>query len=221
MPSVERSKAATQDLARAGGLDATVEIVEYDPAWPALYAAERERLKPFLAGADLHHFGSTAVPGLAAKPVIDMIALVADLDAPIAALVSRAGYQFPKPSTRRSHTGASSATRPPPTAPITCTSWTSRESWSAACASVTACAPTRPRRRIRRHEAHARPAPPQRPGGIHRGQERIHPPTRSAPAAAWRCILTVFTRPGAHPIYSHHFARRAGRFRARGRGASS
>lgn len=96
MPSVERSKAATQDLARAGGLDATVEIVEYDPAWPALYAAERERLKPFLAGAELHHFGSTAVPGLAAKPVIDMIALVADLDAPIAALVSRAGYQYPR-----------------------------------------------------------------------------------------------------------------------------
>jgi GrpB-like predicted nucleotidyltransferase (UPF0157 family) len=75
--------------------NAPVEIVEYDPAWPALYAAERERLRPLLADAEIHHFGSTAVPGLAAKPVIDMIALVGDLDAPVAALVSDAGYQFP------------------------------------------------------------------------------------------------------------------------------
>lgn len=96
MASSDRRRAVAADLARAGGLDAAVEIVEYDPAWPALYATEDERLKPFLAGAELHHFGSTAVPGLAAKPVIDMIALVADLDAPIAALVSRAGYQFPQ-----------------------------------------------------------------------------------------------------------------------------
>jgi GrpB-like predicted nucleotidyltransferase (UPF0157 family) len=49
-----------------------------------------------LGGAEIHHFGSTAVPGLAAKPVIDMIALVDDLDLPIAALVAGAGYQFPE-----------------------------------------------------------------------------------------------------------------------------
>ncbi len=82
---------------RAGGRNAPVEIVTYDPAWPATYAAERDRLTPLLpAGAQLHHFGSTAVPGLAAKPVIDMIALVDDLDAPIAALVQHAGYQYPQ-----------------------------------------------------------------------------------------------------------------------------
>jgi GrpB-like predicted nucleotidyltransferase (UPF0157 family) len=63
-----------------------VEIVEYDPAWPAAFEAERTRLAPLLAGAEIHHFGSTAVPGLAAKPVIDMIARVGDLDAPIGAL---------------------------------------------------------------------------------------------------------------------------------------
>ena len=81
---------------RAGGRNAPVEIVTYDPAWPATYAAERDRLTPLLpAGAQLHHFGSTAVPGLAAKPVIDMIALVSDLDAPISALVQRGGYQYP------------------------------------------------------------------------------------------------------------------------------
>lgn len=73
-----------------------MQIIEYDSAWPAAYAAERERLVPLLpTGVQLHHFGSTAVPGLAAKPVIDMIALVDDLDEPITALVQRGGYQYP------------------------------------------------------------------------------------------------------------------------------
>lgn len=96
MPPTDPRSVALADLARAGGRNAPVEIVEYDPAWPAAYAAERERLAPLLpAGVQLHHFGSTAVPGLAAKPVIDMIALVDDLDAPIAVLVQRGGYQYP------------------------------------------------------------------------------------------------------------------------------
>ncbi|HZL48586.1 MAG TPA: GrpB family protein [Solirubrobacteraceae bacterium] len=96
MPAADPRSAALEDLARAGGRNAEVEIVEYDPAWPVAYAAERERLAPLLpAGVQLHHFGSTAVPGLAAKPVIDMIALVDDLDAPIAALAQHAGYQYP------------------------------------------------------------------------------------------------------------------------------
>lgn len=96
MTSPETSRAAAKDLARAGGRDAPVEIIEYDSAWPALYEAERERLMPLLAGAELHHFGSTAVLGLEAKPVVDMIALVDDLDALIAALVAEAGYRFPE-----------------------------------------------------------------------------------------------------------------------------
>jgi GrpB-like predicted nucleotidyltransferase (UPF0157 family) len=95
--TADRRTAALEDLARAGGRNAPVEIVEYDPAWPVAYAAERERLAPLLAaGVQLHHFGSTAVPGLAAKPVIDMIALVDDLDAPITALVQHGGYQYPQ-----------------------------------------------------------------------------------------------------------------------------
>ncbi len=74
-------EAAARDLAREGGGDAAIEIVDYDPSWPVSYEAERERLEPLLGGGCLHHFGSTAVPGLAAKPVIDMIALVRDLGA--------------------------------------------------------------------------------------------------------------------------------------------
>jgi GrpB-like predicted nucleotidyltransferase (UPF0157 family) len=96
MPLSDRHSAAAEDLARAGGRDAPVEIVEYDAAWPASYEAERERLAPLLEGVEIHHFGSTAVPGLAAKPVIDMIALVSGLDAPIASLVDGAGYEFPR-----------------------------------------------------------------------------------------------------------------------------
>jgi GrpB-like predicted nucleotidyltransferase (UPF0157 family) len=97
MSSTEnRRAAAAEDLARAGGRNAPVEIVDYDPAWSAAFEVERQRLAPLLDGVEIHHFGSTAVPGLAAKPVIDMIALVPDLDAPIAALVAQAGYQFPE-----------------------------------------------------------------------------------------------------------------------------
>lgn len=91
-----RAIAAAEDLARAGEADAPVQVADYDPAWPASFEAERSRLMPLLDGADIHHIGSTAVPGLAAKPTIDMMALVADIDAPVAALVECAGYQFPR-----------------------------------------------------------------------------------------------------------------------------
>jgi GrpB-like predicted nucleotidyltransferase (UPF0157 family) len=95
MPPPDRRSAAAEDLARSGVRDAVVEIVDYDPAWPAMYEAERKRLAPLLGGVEIHHFGSTSVPGLAAKPVIDMITLIPNLDAPIATLVESAGYQFP------------------------------------------------------------------------------------------------------------------------------
>lgn len=57
-------------------------VVPYDPDWPRLFEAERARLaavlEPWLA-AGIHHIGSTAVPGLAAKPIIDMLAGVREL----------------------------------------------------------------------------------------------------------------------------------------------
>lgn len=95
MALADRQAAAAADLARAGEANAPVQIIDYDPGWPVSFQAERKRLMPLLGRADIHHIGSTAVPGLAAKPVIDMMALVPDIDAPIAALVERAGYQFP------------------------------------------------------------------------------------------------------------------------------
>jgi GrpB-like predicted nucleotidyltransferase (UPF0157 family) len=58
-------------------------VVPYDPEWPRRFEAERvllERvLAPWLEGG-IHHVGSTAVPALAAKPVIDMVAGVRDLE---------------------------------------------------------------------------------------------------------------------------------------------
>ncbi|MBP7690924.1 MAG: GrpB family protein [Anaerolineales bacterium] len=59
-----------------------VVVVAYDPAWPALAAAESARLRASLDDNVLaiHHFGSTAVPGLCAKPVLDLLPVVADLD---------------------------------------------------------------------------------------------------------------------------------------------
>jgi GrpB-like predicted nucleotidyltransferase (UPF0157 family) len=92
----ERRRSAPHDLALKGAGDGPIEIVEYEPSWPAFYIAERERLVSLLPGLRIHHIGSTAVPGLAAKPVIDMIALVDDLEANIAHLVKRAGYQLPE-----------------------------------------------------------------------------------------------------------------------------
>jgi GrpB-like predicted nucleotidyltransferase (UPF0157 family) len=64
-------------------LAAPIAVVEYDAQWPHSFESERglleQMLTPWLEGG-IHHIGSTSVPGLAAKPVIDMIAGVRDLD---------------------------------------------------------------------------------------------------------------------------------------------
>ena len=91
----DRRGAAAHDLALEGAGDGPIEIVEHEHSWPAFFVAERARLGALLPGIEIHHIGSTAVYGLAAKPVIDMIALVDDLEANIAAAVQRAGYELP------------------------------------------------------------------------------------------------------------------------------
>ena len=56
-------------------LDLKVRIVDYDPGWPLMYEEERARLSGALGDAieEIQHIGSTAVPGLGAKPVIDIL----------------------------------------------------------------------------------------------------------------------------------------------------
>jgi len=71
----EAAHAAERDLPQGRIL-----IVDYDPDWPARYrvAAERVRLALGARVLSLDHVGSTAVPGLAAKPIIDINLVVAD-----------------------------------------------------------------------------------------------------------------------------------------------
>jgi GrpB-like predicted nucleotidyltransferase (UPF0157 family) len=90
-----RRAAAVRDLARSGELDARIELVAYDPSWPARFAAEAERLGGLLPGITWHHIGSTAVPGLPAKPIIDVMALVEDLDALLPVLTGQGAYSYP------------------------------------------------------------------------------------------------------------------------------
>ncbi|GAA4676561.1 GrpB family protein [Frondihabitans cladoniiphilus] len=56
---------------------------EYDDRWPALYEGHEQRIRDALAPAraEIHHIGSTSVPGLAAKPIVDVVVAVADITA--------------------------------------------------------------------------------------------------------------------------------------------
>lgn len=53
-----------------------VALVPYDPHWSALFTAERDRLLGLFPAQllDVQHIGSTAIPGMAAKPIIDLMA---------------------------------------------------------------------------------------------------------------------------------------------------
>lgn len=60
-----------------------VVVVPYDPAWPQAYALAAAEVRPAMGGTliEIHHIGSTSIPGIHAKPVIDMLAVVTDLNA--------------------------------------------------------------------------------------------------------------------------------------------
>lgn len=85
-------------MARA--LSEPVELSEYDPAWPALFEAEADALRVVLPPEFLgriEHIGSTAVPGLAAKPIIDILVESSNLrrvQEEIAPVLTACGYEF-------------------------------------------------------------------------------------------------------------------------------
>jgi GrpB-like predicted nucleotidyltransferase (UPF0157 family) len=61
----------------------SVFVTPYDPDWPRRFEAERALLEDVLGlwlKGGIHHIGSTAIPGMAAKPIIDMMAGVGDLE---------------------------------------------------------------------------------------------------------------------------------------------
>ena len=89
-------------------LEAPVEIVPYDSSWPIRFQEEadvlRRALATWLAGA-IEHIGSTAIPGLAAKPVIDIMAGVQTLEEsrPAIAVATELGYSYAPYQADREH----------------------------------------------------------------------------------------------------------------------
>jgi GrpB-like predicted nucleotidyltransferase (UPF0157 family) len=73
------------------------EVVDYDPRWPLWFAEIRARVTPYLGDLPHHieHVGSTAVPGLAAKPIIDLdiVLPTADLVPVAIERLTAAGYR--------------------------------------------------------------------------------------------------------------------------------
>jgi GrpB-like predicted nucleotidyltransferase (UPF0157 family) len=59
-------------------------ICPYDPSWPESFDRQRDRIAPLLSvwiAREIEHIGSTAVPGLPAKNIVDMLAVVGDVHA--------------------------------------------------------------------------------------------------------------------------------------------
>ncbi len=75
-----------------------ITVLNYDPEWPLKYMRERNRIFEILGDncLSVYHIGSTSVPGLAAKPVIDIMAVVRSLEQADsdAGKFSAAGYEY-------------------------------------------------------------------------------------------------------------------------------
>ena len=85
------------DNRRSNRLGCLIEVVDYDRAWPARFEQLREEYERALAGVPIRgieHVGSTSVPGLAAKPVIDIDIVVATAQVPRAIeAMERVGFR--------------------------------------------------------------------------------------------------------------------------------
>jgi GrpB-like predicted nucleotidyltransferase (UPF0157 family) len=74
----------------------TLEVVPYDPQWPARFEQEADRIRGAL-GSNLRvieHVGSSSVPGLAAKAIVDIALSVEDFDALDFGALERLGYRY-------------------------------------------------------------------------------------------------------------------------------
>lgn len=71
----------------------TIVVVPYDEKWPEMFEAESLLIQTLLGGVkNVHHIGSTSVPGLSAKPVIDILLEVSDISELDNSAMIRAGY---------------------------------------------------------------------------------------------------------------------------------
>lgn len=82
----------------------------HDPAWPALFGRERARVASALGAwlvGPVEHIGSTAVPGLPAKPIVDMLARITDYDRAsgmVAAMAAIGWVHAPEPHDQKTRT---------------------------------------------------------------------------------------------------------------------
>jgi GrpB-like predicted nucleotidyltransferase (UPF0157 family) len=71
-------------------------LVDWNPLWPEAFEQEAARLRQALGGSALviEHYGSTSVPGLRAKPIIDLLIGVADIDEGLTMIEPMAGLGY-------------------------------------------------------------------------------------------------------------------------------
>jgi GrpB-like predicted nucleotidyltransferase (UPF0157 family) len=78
-------------------VDEPIRLAPYDPSWPDRFAAERTALDGAIgswATGGIHHVGSTAVPGLEAKPIVDILVGVESLGASLACFESLVSLDY-------------------------------------------------------------------------------------------------------------------------------
>ena len=96
---MREGEVVTHDQGLGGQDDQVIALHSYDPAWSARFDSEGRvlttALRSWITGG-VHHVGSTAIPGLAAKPVIDIMVGVADLatSRPCVDLVAQLDYCY-------------------------------------------------------------------------------------------------------------------------------
>lgn len=75
-----------------------ITVLDYNPEWPLKYEEEKEKITAILKenGMAIYHIGSTSVPGLAAKPIIDIMAVVRNLEEvdAVSENFSQIGYEY-------------------------------------------------------------------------------------------------------------------------------
>src|SRR5215467_12271450 len=80
LPPLTEEQIREYTIGEPEGLSARILIADYNPQWPELFQREADRIRAALGDRALRieHTGSTAVPGLAAKPIIDVLLVVGD-----------------------------------------------------------------------------------------------------------------------------------------------
>jgi GrpB-like predicted nucleotidyltransferase (UPF0157 family) len=97
-PETDAEMAAIRVSGTVTPLNAQIHLAPYDPAWPAQYAAEAAKIRAALGekALVLEHVGSTSLPDIPAKPIIDIVLAVADSseeDAYVPPLIAQ-GYRL-------------------------------------------------------------------------------------------------------------------------------